>query len=235
MTWLILGFTFRRERDPPLPPPSQPGASPKVSINPPPPPPPPPSSTINLAGRDPRDSPSDTRETQPQPSNREQREREREREMAVVSARTSGRAPSPTTLMSAREANQNPIILADLDPHSLPPELRNEAGDWFCIFNPSLSPSALTNPKARKNLDIALLWTFSHATYVVSSLLSLFLTPCFILGSFVAFSSPQTENILLRGVTEPLKSLTSNRVIRYGKSLSNASIYSTPPPPSPAF
>ncbi len=50
-------------------------------------------------------------------------------------------------------SDQAPSFL-DLDIHSIPPELKKEASDWFAVFN----------PKIERTLDISLVHTLMHAT-----------------------------------------------------------------------
>jgi hypothetical protein len=49
----------------------------------------------------------------------------------------------------------------DLDLHSVPPEFRKEASDWFAVFN----------PKIKKTLDVTLVHTLMHERYVIRYLI----------------------------------------------------------------
>ena len=45
--------------------------------------------------------------------------------------------------------------LEDLDPLTVPPELKKEGSDWFAIFN----------PKVKRTLDVNLVYTLHHERY----------------------------------------------------------------------
>jgi glucose repression regulatory protein TUP1 len=49
-----------------------------------------------------------------------------------------------------------PVSLADLDPEALPRELKKEGSDWLALFN----------PKVKKVLDVDLVHTLVHDSYV---------------------------------------------------------------------
>lgn len=48
--------------------------------------------------------------------------------------------------------SENSSFLDELDPHSVPPELKKEGSDWFAIFN----------PKIKRALDVNLVHTLHH-------------------------------------------------------------------------
>ncbi|KAJ7591117.1 chromatin associated protein [Mycena floridula] len=120
-------------------------SSPSVTLNPAPGP-----SSISL-GRE-RDPP--TREMVP----RDLRDLT-PREMALNSSNKPVLRPS---------SPPDAIILSDIDPQTLPPELKKDgSGDWFCIFNPNLGTTGSgVDTKKKRTLDLSLLWTFPHATVV---------------------------------------------------------------------
>jgi len=65
----------------------------------------------------------------------------------------------PAALMSGPPgiASQAPTPFPDdLDPHSLPPELKKEGSDWFAVFN----------PKVKRVLDVSLVHTLVHESVV---------------------------------------------------------------------
>ena len=49
------------------------------------------------------------------------------------------------------------MLLDDLDPSSLPPQLKEEGSDWFAAFNPN----------TKRVLDINLVHTLAHEKSVV--------------------------------------------------------------------
>jgi general transcriptional corepressor TUP1 len=51
--------------------------------------------------------------------------------------------------------SENSSFLDDLDPLSVPPELKKEGSDWFAIFN----------PKIKRALDVNLVHTLNHERY----------------------------------------------------------------------
>ncbi|KAH9024307.1 hypothetical protein EDB85DRAFT_276626 [Lactarius pseudohatsudake] len=48
--------------------------------------------------------------------------------------------------------SENSLFLEELDPLSVPPELKKEGRDWFAVFN----------PKIKRALDINLVYTLHH-------------------------------------------------------------------------
>ena len=51
-------------------------------------------------------------------------------------------------------------FLDDLEPHSVPPELKKEGSDWF----------AISNPKVKRVLDVSLVHTLMHERYVTGAM-----------------------------------------------------------------
>lgn len=51
--------------------------------------------------------------------------------------------------------SENSSFLDELDPLSVPPELKKEGSDWFAIFN----------PKIKRALDVNLVHTLHHERY----------------------------------------------------------------------
>jgi hypothetical protein len=51
--------------------------------------------------------------------------------------------------------SENSSFLDELDPLSVPPELKKEGSDWFAIFN----------PKIKRVLDVNLVHTLHHERY----------------------------------------------------------------------
>lgn len=86
------------------------------------------------------------------------RERERDREMD----RERERLPPPGTVATRPTPTPQPksppppMFLAELDPDSVPRELKKEGQDWFAIWN----------PRVKKELDIELQHTFPHDSVV---------------------------------------------------------------------
>lgn len=62
----------------------------------------------------------------------------------------SGSATDNTGLLAP--ISENSSFLDDLDPLSVPPELKREGSDWFAIFN----------PKIKRVLDVNLVHTLHH-------------------------------------------------------------------------
>ena len=50
------------------------------------------------------------------------------------------------------------MFLDELDPTTLPPELKKEGSDWFAAFNPN----------AKRVLDVSLVHTLAHERLVAS-------------------------------------------------------------------
>ena len=70
--------------------------------------------------------------------------------------------PPPSSSSSAMPPM--PVDLS-MDPHSVPPELKNEGADWFAIFNPApLGPGDAPGTKKR-TLDVQLVHTLMHERY----------------------------------------------------------------------
>ncbi|KAF9023341.1 WD40 repeat-like protein [Hymenopellis radicata] len=67
---------------------------------------------------------------------------------------TPGPSTGPALPPMSDQANSS--FLDDLDPHTMPPELKKEGPDWFAVFN----------PKIKRTLDISLVHTLMHATVV---------------------------------------------------------------------
>lgn len=53
-------------------------------------------------------------------------------------------------------ADAYPGPIADLEPQSLPPEMKKEGPDWFAVFNPNAAK------ETKKKLDVNLVHTLSH-------------------------------------------------------------------------
>ncbi|KAJ7735739.1 WD40-repeat-containing domain protein [Mycena metata] len=74
----------------------------------------------------------------------------REREASIVRDRD-------VVMADDRDEPAHPAFL-DLDPTSVPPEMKKEGGDWFAIFNPRVRPRVLG--------DVSLVHTLVHTTVV---------------------------------------------------------------------
>ncbi len=64
--------------------------------------------------------------------------------------------PSTGSALPPMSDQPNSSFLDDLELHAMPPELKKEGPDWFAVFN----------PKIKRTLDISLVHTLMHATYV---------------------------------------------------------------------
>jgi glucose repression regulatory protein TUP1 len=66
----------------------------------------------------------------------------------------------PQSQPSSSHASSSPAPLVpfpgDLDPYSVPAELKKEGSDWFVLFN----------PKVKRELDVSLIHTLMHERYV---------------------------------------------------------------------
>ena len=93
----------------------------------------------------------------------------------------------------------------DLNPATLPPELKKEGNDWFVAFN----------PKVKRTLDVSLVHTLMHATYVASTLSESCTLMRHNIASSAVFSSQPTASFSPQGAIGPPRFMMS----RQGKKL----------------
>jgi hypothetical protein len=67
---------------------------------------------------------------------------------------------------NAGHANSPPELLSDLDPDNVSRELKKEGSDWFAVWS----------SQSKKMLDVGLVHTLNHETYVASAVLVLCLS-----------------------------------------------------------
>ena len=104
-------------------------------------------------------------------------------------------AGGPTPYPPATPSASGGAFLDDINPETLPPDLKKEGPDWFAIFN----------PKVKRVLDVNLTNTLNHERHVpLPTKSTSILTTRSV--SFVAFASQRTASILRPGATEPLRS-----------------------------
>lgn len=72
--------------------------------------------------------------------------------------------PGQMLALASPATAKQPQSLSDIDIATLPPELKKEGQDWFCIFNPALFGPG--RERERKKPEVNLVYNFTHATVV---------------------------------------------------------------------
>jgi general transcriptional corepressor TUP1 len=73
----------------------------------------------------------------------------------VPANESASQSTSVDNSASLAPISENSSFLDELDPLSVPPELKKEGSDWFAIFN----------PKIKRALDVNLVHTLHHERY----------------------------------------------------------------------
>jgi hypothetical protein len=114
----------------------------------------------------------------------------------------SGPPPPPDQGHPSANSNQ---FFDDMDPNTLPPELKKEGSDWFAVFS----------QKTKRVLDVNLVHTLMHERYVVLHLFS-HIPDGRVLVSFAASASQPMASILPQAAIAPHRSTTPRREQRLG-------------------